>query len=418
MTTDSAPSRWLVLAVLGAACASPVDDEPPRGDPEAPFAVVRSDFSSTAIALLDARGEVDTPAILDSGSRPLGLTTTLSGDVVLASFRPTDGVLNIIDRFMTDVVTRLDIASGSVLGQLRTQPSNTFASNPQDFVIVSDGSGWISRFEANRDPLAPPLNRGNDLVEFDPRQFVLTGRRIDLSILDETRVVDGRSVTILARPERIVRRGDTLVVGLARLSVDFDAAGPGRVALVDLDRLDVRWLELPSGLQNCGQVRAVPDRPTMVLVGCLGYAPSFEDAAARRPSAGVVWLEVDAGGEARVRDSFRPDTPAQPLAVSSVLPISADVFLGVETGRVGERGDRMWEIDAGRNEARELFRTARAFTLGRSAYEPVSGLLLVPDASEDGGVRRFRRVDDRFEPESIVRWTDGPLPARGIYRLR
>ena len=74
----------------------------------------------------------------------------------------------------------------------------------------------------------------------------------------------------LARPSKLVRLGDFVVVGLSRLSAGFDAIGPGMVAFVDLEKRSVRGVAI-EGLQNCSQVVPVPDDATRVAVACAGF---------------------------------------------------------------------------------------------------------------------------------------------------
>src|SRR4029078_9182961 len=79
-----------------------------------------------------------------------------------------------------------------------------------------------------------------------------------------------RRVPALARPSKLVRLGDFVVVGLSRLSAGFDAIGPGMVAFVDLGKRSVRGVAI-EGLSNCSQVVPVPDDATRVAVACAGF---------------------------------------------------------------------------------------------------------------------------------------------------
>ncbi|MGF1507980.1 MAG: hypothetical protein ACFB9M_00605 [Myxococcota bacterium] len=393
--------------------------------PDAPtFGVVRGDFSTTSIAVLAPDGSILDPAILDSGSTPPGLTTALSGDVVLANVRPADGVLNIVDRLMTDAVTRFEISTETVLGQVSAQPSESFASNPQDFALVADDSGWISRFNVNLDETADPLDQGNDIVEFDPTTFELTGERVDLSSFDSTGTAqtdDGPAeVDVFARPGLVALRGDTLVVGLTLLSFGFDAASQGFVALVDVETSNVVGLELPEGLQNCGDARVVPETSDLVMIGCQGFAQPFGDPPQVRASSGVVVVRVSEDGAGEIVSTWRPNADESlALSVQNVLPIDEFTFVGNEFGAFGVSGDEIFVVDIEADTQALLFEADEAFSVGIPAFDPETGLLILPDASaSDGGLRRFTLgADGPFTPLETITFTDGPLPPRRVYLL-
>ena len=146
---------------------------------------------------------------LNSGTTYPGLVATLSGDVVLPNRQAGDGTFAVIDRFFTDVVTRLFVPSGNLNGQVRTHGDvgdTGFSSNPQDLIFVDPDSAWIPRYESNLNPSAAAEVQGNDLIEVNPSDMSLTGARIDLSSLNTTGNVtmpDGPvEVEVFARPSR------------------------------------------------------------------------------------------------------------------------------------------------------------------------------------------------------------------------
>jgi hypothetical protein len=417
------PGTVMLSVFVAAASACGSDFGPDSGGPSAEglptFAVVRTDYSTTAIAGLEADGTIWNSAILDSGSVAPGLSTALSGDVVLAEVRPFEGILTVVDRFMTDVLTRYDLRADRVLGQVRTQGSEAFPSNPYDAARGEAGTVWVSRFGVNLDPEAGPLDRGNDLVEIDLSEFELTGRRVDLSRFDVEVDGSGEGKVAHARPGAVVRRGNVLAVGLAGLSFEFDAAGPGRLAVVDLQTLDVRGLELPEGLQNCGGVRAIPGTPDLVAVACTGFARPFGDPPQVRASSGVVVVRVEDDARGRVVRTWRPaDDPARPLAVHSVRPLSPTRFVGNAFGALGDRPDELHSVDMESGDTRSVWRADEAFAIGLSAYDPTSGLLLVPDASRgSGGIHRFGVEAEEISFRGTTTFSDGPLPPRSVVLL-
>ena len=401
------------LAVLLSACG---DDDGGFNPSEGRFAVIRTDFQSTAIGILDGNGALVEPATISSGSVRPRLVAPLSGDVVLANTRTlSNGILNIIDRFGTDVVTRYQFQTGDVIGQVRVSPlDNSFASNPRDMAIVGMSSAWVSRFEPNIANNVSPIDAGNDLVEIDINTFQTTGRRVDLSVFNSTVTVAGtpgpREVLVYARPNLIAASDRVLIVGLALLSFDFDAAAPGRFAAVNVDSLEVVNYALPDATRNCGQVRAVPGAE-FVLIACQGYG----DPIQTRASAGVYILDI---ADLRIESgrSWTPGT-SSPLAVSNVVPISPTRFVGVAADFV--LGDEAFLVDVDSGQMTSLLKTSEGFTIGIPAYDVETGILLVPDSSSTGaGVHQFRSNENGvFSFESKVTFEDGPLPPTAIYRL-
>jgi len=94
----------------GAPALDPLDATPR-------YAVVSSDFSSSSIAMLNEDFVVIEESWLNSGTTYPGLVATLSGDVVLPNRQAGDGTFAVIDRFLTDVVTRFFVPSGISTGR-------------------------------------------------------------------------------------------------------------------------------------------------------------------------------------------------------------------------------------------------------------------------------------------------------------
>ena len=284
---------------------------------------------------------------LSSGTTYPGLVATLSGDVVLPNRQAGDGTVAVIDRFFTDVVTRFFVPSGNLNGQLRTQGEigdAGFSSNPQDFIFVDSDSAWVPRYESNLNPAAIPENQGNDLFEVNPSDMSATGARIDLSSLDTTATAgtgDGAvDVDVFARPSRGVLVGSTIVVGLDRISANFDAAGPGMVAVVDLEDESFVGLELP-GLKSCGRTVPVPGEPSKLVVACVGFAQPFGDEPQVRASSGIALLDVGEGGPV-IEEVWRvADYPMSAIAVNAVIAIDAQRVLAVASGDFAEVSDRV-----------------------------------------------------------------------------
>jgi hypothetical protein len=257
-----------------------------------------------------------------------------------------------------------------------------FSSNPQDFIFVDEQSAWVPRYESNLNPSAPEENQGNDLIEVNPDDMSLTGARIDLSSLNTTATAITRGgsgeVDVFARPSRGVLVGSTLVVGLDRLSAGSDAAGPGMVAVVDLEDRSVEGVELP-GFQSCGNATPVPGAPTKVVVSCVGFAVPYGEEEQVRASSGIALLDVGESGVTIDRVWRVADHPDEPIAVNSVVAIDDQRVVGVATGDFATTVDELYLLDLV-SETQEFVHTSSgSFVIGLSAYDPDSEMLYVPD---------------------------------------
>jgi hypothetical protein len=394
------------------------------------YAVISSDFSATSVSLLDADGEVVADDYLNSGSTASGLVTALSGDVEMPMRSGERGVMVLIDRFKADVITRIELSSGDVLGQVQVRgdgaaDGDAFSANPQDYVRVDDAA-WVARNQPNLAAGAPEADRGNDLLRIDPQTMKRTDERIDLSSLDgratRTDPMTGaeEEVDVYARPGRMVRVGDLLIVGLGRNAYDYSASASGMVAVVRLKSKSVDGLEI-EGMQGCSHVSAIPGESDLVLVGCAGVYPSPRD------SAGVAILRV-AHGKASVARTWRAkDHDAAPVLSEGFVAIDADTFAGARNGFVGGEDDSVFgTIDLESGEfARLMSAPAGTGTFGTPVFDAASGRLFVPDSSVDGdmrptaGVRVLKRDHaGGFEETGVIEVAkDTGMPARHVFRL-
>ncbi|NOY93385.1 MAG: hypothetical protein GXP55_19545 [Deltaproteobacteria bacterium] len=411
----------MLLACVGA-CSGPgarcpaADLHPPRATPA--FALVTSDYASSAIALLDEGGELLTEAYLDSGSASAGLASALSGDLSLPTEAPAPDRLLWLDRFGVDVVGEARFASGRVR-QLATTPSSiageaAYRANPHDVLRLADGRWAVSRYEPNLARDARELDRGDDLLLLEPTTGELVGR-IGLEALDLD-VDDAGGVTrTYARPDRMLLRQGRLVVGLARLSADFRVAAPGAIALVDVESGEVALSSLP-GLIGCGELAAARDDPLRVFVACVG--PTFSDVAGRRVGAGVASLRVPASGPAVLEWIWRAEEhPDLPPATHALMPLEDDVVFVASMGDAGSaEPDRLLRLRLRDGRGDVVYSSAEAFTLGPGALSSDASLLLVPDAS--AGVLRFTLTGDQLSTPSVLDASPcRRLPARELRAL-
>lgn len=423
-----------MLAALG--CAHDEDDGASLGKgcdlrQPAAFSVISNDYETTSISLLDTDGKVTCKDFINSGSASTGLSTALSGDVVAKTpGRKPSAILTLIDRFTVDVITRVDTEDGEVLGQIKTKNDNqkddlAFGANPQDVYQLSADSAWVSRHSPNEAATDEHPDRGLDLIEFDPTGFERTGKRIsfwELNADAERENEDGETetVTAFARPVKIVPIGDRpeqVVVGIASLSAMFDAAGPGMVALVDLEAGDVEKVELP-GMQNCGDVVAVPGDRDRVVVACLGFYRGEP-----RDSAGIALLHLEEDELSIEHVWHAKDDVEAAVAVSNVIALGGTEVIAVAQGSSDAEHDTAYVVDIEDGSQEALFTAEDAYVVGAGAYSESTRLLLIPDASTDAedvpsaGVRRFRRDEEgRFSTLDTLA-LHRVLPARLVSAL-
>lgn len=423
--------RWpaLIAAALVTACGSG-DPQPPNGPASlAPlsdspgYGVILSDYSSSALAVLDGDGKILDEAWLHSGTTLPGLVATLSGDVVLPTTQLA-GSLMLIDRLRTDVVTRIEVPSGVIIGQVRTHDgdgqSAGWSSNPNDVAIISDTSAWVSRYAHNMDEMATAANAGTDLIEINPTTMQRTGDRIDLSSLDTTAIAmtDAGPITepVPARPNRIVGVGDTLIVGLDRLGVSFQSSGEGMVAVVDLTSRQVTGLAL-ADLAGCGRLMPVPGDASLVAVTCIGFSQPYGEVAQLRASSGIAMLRVS-GATVTIERLWRTSSGMNSaISVQNMVPLSATEVLAVKFGSIGSDHDSLFVVDLDSGTQTLVFDSANAFDIGTPSFDAASGTVFVPDAT--AGLRKFERAQDGLLKAvgSMPMGQGLGLQPRHVYRL-
>ncbi len=399
----------LVLAPAAAGCVSrascpPGQLEPPERTPA--FVVVRSDYASSALALLDGEGLVIDDDWVDSGTRVSSLVTGVSADVVVPS--TAIGGVAWIDRYAVDVLTIAtldgDVTQIDLLGI--TGSRDGYTANPHDALRLDDGRLLVTRHDPNPSPDASELSRGNDVVVIEDDRIV---RAVPL-LADEG--------DVLARPDVLLPlvAGDlqAVLVTLTRLDRRFTRAAPGAALLLDEELTPSPPLTF-GALENCGQASVDPDDPARAYVLCAGLATGTEDE--RRPHAGIVELTLSEGGSLTMTGTVSPG-PMDPVPSNGIVALGGRRVLAVAYGRLLPRAqDRLLEVDVGAGTSREILRsTAGAFVLGDGTFDAAEDVALVPDA-ETSSILRIEAstatLRDRIELEGCV-----GLPPREIGPLR
>jgi len=426
---------WMVATSLLALSACDPESDGIEGVSEPTgFAVTHSDYDSAgAIALLDPDGALVQSRFIHSGTVFDGLGSALSSDIVLpntAGTASTSGVLTYIERQGADTITRIDIQAGEVLGQILTDGSATdsYRANPYDFLQVSDELAWVTRNAPNTEVSNTSENAGTDLVALNLSTNELGTDRIDLSSMNSMASVtnfdtgETSEVVVYARPARMAQVGNRVVVGLDRISLAYDAIGPGMVAIANLDAKTAVALEL-DGFSNCGSVTPVVDDASRVIVSCVG---SF--LAVERDEAGHVLIHVDAAGVATIEHTWAAaDHADDALATSGVVSLGGTRVAAIAPGAswtTPPTADEAYVLDIATGEMEKFADADGAYVLGAGAYNPVARVLLLPDASADAdgvvtaGLRRFQWNAEGSVTELSIVETDSDLPPRTVAALR
>ncbi len=411
------------LAACRADSACPSADLTPLGTRPS-YAVVLSDFSSSAIALLDTDGALVTEAWIDSGTRASAISAGLGGDVVIPRAFSADR-LAIMERYNADRLTLIAFETGEPI-QLDLRGDNPdsptgHSPNPQDMLRIDSRLALVSRLNPSFHPRTPEFARGNDVIALDIEAGHIT-KRIDLAADLDVAVGEGEEPThIYARPTTLLllERGAMrrVLVGLQRLDATFRVSGPAAIAVIDPDTLTrVGLVDLPE-YAGCHALTDVPDAPEHAIALCTGA--SFVSESERRTQAALIRLVMSETGGLEIERVWRAvDHPHVPSPTSSPLALDRDHVLFVADPRGDEDGIDQWMmVNLETGNAELIFAADDAFVLGTGAFDPERGLLLLPDAharavhrmSVDGAVISLR--------DSVRLPICRGLPPRQIMRL-
>ena len=366
------------------------------------IAVVNSDYMSTSISLIDpATGTLAADNVIHSGSRPPGLVSALSGDVMLAGSVPHDHALVLLDRYPNSVLTFLDPVSRQVRGQLPV--SDGFPGNPHDVLFVDESKAYVTRNQPNPSAKSDSvgIDRGDDVLIVDTETREITGR-IGLTDLIDPGIG-------LARPDRMAAAKGLVWVTLNHLNADFTTAGPGRLAAIDpkTDELTCR-VEL-SPLRNCQGLYALHRTGELAVVCSGSYFRSERQVA----HSGVVVLDLSTTPP-RETDLFAAaDIDNRPLAAYMEHHEARWLFV-ISTGGFGStEPDTLHAIDRDTDEITELYQTENGFTLGSMLVDRERDRLYLCDANpETPKVLIF----DLSDPENGIELTGSfdPNPSVGL----
>lgn len=328
-------------------------------------ALVMSDYQSTNVALLDCDGRTLSGSFVSSGAATPGLAAPLSGDVVLPSDVQSGSELALIDRYPAAIVTLVDIATGTVTGQIDV--GTGFRSNPQD-LFRSDERLWISRYETNPKAGTVPFDAGGDVVIVDRNTRAIV-ERIDLAAA----MADAPG--FLPRPGRMVAFDGRLYVLLAAYDASFSDAAPSRIVTLDIATHAILGVHRLDSLAGCSALAlqppfdrsGVPRALRRLVVGCSGR---FQGSSSPdRSDSGLVALEPHGDELVEWRRWGSTELADRPVGFDLAIDESGRVLV-TTMGRLGDGSgadvtDALIEVGLDDGATRVVWETtARPFELG------------------------------------------------------
>jgi hypothetical protein len=137
------------------------------------------------------------------------------------------------------------------------------------------------------------------------------------------------------------------------------------------------------------------------------------------PDKAVVVFELDASGEATEVAAFRQSEHLGDEApLGAVIMLDADHFFGIEFGGWGDAGDPDvgYLVSLSDGEVTEVFSSSvGGATLGKMAFDPDTGVLLVPD--ENDGVVQLEYEGGALEHVRSFTFGLPGMRVRGFVRL-
>lgn len=324
--------------------------------------VADSDFMSTNISVLSPVGAVLSGAIISSASAPPGLTTALSGDVVLP-LAPTPGELVLIDR-ASAVLTWVNPSTAAVKHQL---PVGTgFSANPHDYVELSPTKAYVTRYDSNPSAGKQANDGGGDVLIVDPQAPSITGR--------VPFTPDG---AFLPRADRMIRVGGEVWVSLQRFDANFTSAGDARLVGISTASDSIAWTLDLTGVASCGGIAMSPSGKVVALA-CSGAS---SDANPTQRSA-IVLLDATAHPPVEIKRIAAATQLGGPL--DSTLAYASDSLLvGVVIGdSQAKRNDTAYSVAVASGAAQVIADAGMPFMFGDVRCAPgCSDLCFLADAN-------------------------------------
>ncbi len=348
-----------------------------------------SSYSSSQLALLGLDGNVLSSSFVSTASTTTdGLAFALSGDIALPMTPPTSGRIVILDRYGTNVVTWIDVATAKVQAQL--QVGTGFESNPQDYLETTNNLALVSRWGVNGNPGAQPFDGGNDLLLLDTQTPTI-----------QARIAVPEQDSLPPRPTGLTLLGSSAAVVLQRFSLDYSSVGDAEVVRVDLaSQQIIQTLSLP-GVSDCGRLTPLPGSSSFGLA-CTGPLDSSGNSADLSQSA-LVLLDMDSQENLVERRRLAAsDIAEEPLQLDFDFASSQVALIKTQTAFGGTTNNRLLSVNLTDNTVHTLA-TARPGSDGKGQGITFGSVLCAPGCSStclmaDADQRVVRRFDLSQDP--------------------
>ncbi len=369
--------------------------------------VVTSDYQSTNIAVSRLDGTTLSGSFVSSGATKPGLALVLSGDVDVPLVAPASGRLLLIDRYGTNVLTWMDLATASVLAQL---PIGTgFQSNPHDYIEVDGTRAFVTRFGTNPNPGQQAFDQGGDLLivdAIDTSTPAIAGR---IAIPEE-------DPALQPCPDLMTWIGHEVVVTLGRWSADFSQVGDGRFIGVSPGPGSIDWTVNVTGLQSCGRV-AVSPSGKVAAIAC----SSLENMSTNQfdPSQSDIVVYDATTAPPRETRRLGLGTKLGAGLQPAIAFASEDAIVAMTYGGNATPGDTVFAVSATTGDVTALGESTSPYVFGGIHCAPGCGdVCLLTDAGRNK-LRRWQFVRGTFDPlDDVTVDTVVGLPPRDVGGLR
>jgi hypothetical protein len=297
-----------------------------------------TDYTSTQIALTAPDGTVQSASFLSTASTTSSSDAyPLSGDVALPSTRPPSGLVVLLDRYGSNVITWADPASGKVLAQLPV--GATFESNPQDYVETDATHALVSRYGVNASPGKAPFDTGSDVIVIDTKAQAITAS-----------IPMPATNGLPPSPAGMIQLGTTTLVMLQNLSTDFTTMADSVV--VGIQAGAVAWQMTVAGLKGCNRFALSPSGKTLAL-SCEGEIDANGNVENLAESA-VVTYDVTSLPPKLVKEFAISDQLQHPTQ-DRVSFVSETVLVGkTQTPLGGTANNQAFSLDTSTGKATVL----------------------------------------------------------------
>lgn len=348
------------------------------------FVVVHSDYVSTQISVIDLDGEVLSASLISSSSESSGLSTALSGDVVLPTPGATGQEITLLDRSFTHggVLTWVGLETAEVSRQLEV--GDGFVANPYDYVEIASDKAFVVRNGTNAAPTGD-LDRGGDLLIIDPSVPEITGS------IDLVELLEDDAETLSPNPSTAMVAGGRLYVSLSVIASDFSAYGRSRLVTIDPENDEVLGVTEVDALRNCGGFSVSPDGKLLAL-SCSG-----DYTTDQLGTSGVALFDLEGDVPELVEELFAEDSfgaTAGSLAFSGPRSLLVSTPGSFDADFNPVSGDVLFRLDLDTNQAEATsIRTEGPYNLGGLRCDVAARRCAITDAETEAGSVHVLRLD-------------------------